>query len=64
VAAAAGYPFGASATMLLVFALIGLGFAVLIPRKPANANANAKGEGEAKGEAGTGGGGSDPAHAS
>jgi hypothetical protein len=48
--------------MLLVFALIGLGFAVLIPRKPANANA--KGEGEAKGEAGTGGGGSDPAHAS
>jgi MFS family permease len=35
VAAAEGYPFAASATMLLVFAVIGLGLGVLIPRQPA-----------------------------
>jgi MFS family permease len=35
VAAAAGYPFAASAVMLLVFALIGLGLGVLIPRQSA-----------------------------
>jgi MFS family permease len=50
VAAAAGYPFGAAATMLLVFALIGLGLGVLIPRQPA---ASATG--------GAGGRSSDPA---
>jgi MFS family permease len=44
VAAAAGYPFAASATMLLVFALIGLGLSVLIPREPAVSPAdNARG---------------------
>ena len=37
VAAAAGYPFAASAIMLLVFALIGLGLSVLIPRQRATA---------------------------
>jgi MFS family permease len=37
VAAAAGYPFAASAVMLLVFALIGLGLSVLIPRQRATA---------------------------
>jgi predicted MFS family arabinose efflux permease len=37
VAAAAGYPFAAAATMLLVFALIGLGLSVLIPRQKARA---------------------------
>jgi MFS family permease len=35
VAAAEGYPFAAAATVLLVFALIGLGLAVLIPRHSA-----------------------------
>ena len=37
VAAAEGYPFAAAATVLLVFALIGLGLAVLIPHRPAAA---------------------------
>ncbi len=40
VAAAAGYPFAAAATMLLVFALIGLGLAVLIPRQRVSASAD------------------------
>jgi MFS family permease len=40
VAAAAGYPFAAAATMLLVFALIGLGLGVLIPRQRAAASAD------------------------
>jgi MFS family permease len=43
VAAAAGYPFAAAATMLLVFALIGLGFSVLIPRQKARAGPNPTG---------------------
>lgn len=33
VAAAAGYPFAAAGAMLLVFALIGLGLGLLIPRQ-------------------------------
>src|SRR5215472_7214463 len=40
VAASQGYPFAASAAMLLVFALIGLGLSVLIPRQRAANTAN------------------------
>jgi predicted MFS family arabinose efflux permease len=43
VAAAAGYPFAAAATMLLVFALVGLGLSVLIPRQKAGAGPNPTG---------------------
>jgi MFS family permease len=42
VAAAAGYPFAASAILLLVFALIGLGLSVLIPRQRAAAEPAAR----------------------
>ena len=41
VAAAEGYPFATSAAMLLVFALIGLGLSVLIPRRSAGTGAEA-----------------------
>ncbi len=40
VAASEGYPFAASATMLLVFALIGLGLSILLPRQRAAASAD------------------------
>jgi MFS family permease len=43
VAAAAGYPFAAAATLLLVLALVGLGLSVLIPRQQARAGANRAG---------------------
>lgn len=43
VAAAAGYPFAAAATMLLVFALIGLGLSVLIPHQRAKAGSDGTG---------------------
>jgi MFS family permease len=43
VAAAAGYPFAAAATLLLVLALVGLGLSVLIPRQQPRAGANAAG---------------------
>ena len=43
VAAAAGYPFAAAATLLLVLALVGLGLSVLIPRQQPRAGANGAG---------------------
>jgi MFS family permease len=48
VAAAEGYPFATSAAMLLVFALIGLGLSVLIPRQPAGSGAKAGGPAKAE----------------
>jgi MFS family permease len=40
VAAAAGYPFAAAASLLLAFALIGLGLSILIPRRRAASGAD------------------------